>query len=68
MSAKRRVFTPDEVRSILADARPYGEIAVDYGTWKHVVAAVKWRRTYRHVDFDGVIVRHPPRRKSRLTI
>lgn len=68
MSVKRRVFTPDEVRSILADARPYRDIAAAHGTWKHVVAAIKWRQTYRHVAFDGVIVRHPPRKKSRLTI
>lgn len=65
---KRKVFSDDEVRSILADARPYGEIAATHGTWKHVVACIKWRRTYRRVFFDGVIIRHPPRKKSRLTI
>lgn len=66
--APRRVFSEAEVRSILADARPYGEIAAAHGTWKHVIAGMKWRRTYRHVLFDGVIIRRPPRKKSRLTI
>lgn len=65
---KRRVFSDDEVRAILADARPYGTIAAAHGTWKHVVSSMKWRRTYRHVAFDGLIARHPPRKRSRLTI
>jgi len=65
---KRRVFSNDEVRSILADVRPYGEIAMSHGTWKHTIADIKWRRTYRRVPFDGVIIRHPPRKRSRLTI
>lgn len=68
VGTRRRVFSDAEVRSILADARPYGAIAADHGTWKHVVAGMKWRKTYRHVDFDGPIARHPPRKKSRLTI
>jgi len=65
---KRRVFSDDEVRAILADARPYGTIAAAHGTWKHVVSSMKWRRTYRHVPFDGVIVRYPSRKRSRLTV
>jgi hypothetical protein len=64
----RRVFSDDEVRAILADPRMYGEIAAEYGAWKHVIGDMKWRRSYRNVPFDGVIVRYPSRKRSRLTV
>jgi hypothetical protein len=64
----RKVFSDDEVRAILADPRMYGEIAAEYGTWKHVISCMKWRRSYRNVPFDGVIVRYPSRKTSRLTV
>ncbi|MEK9796003.1 MAG: hypothetical protein VW713_04555 [Alphaproteobacteria bacterium] len=65
---RRRVFSDVEVRAILADDRPYRAVAAAHDTWVHVISAMKWRRTYRHVTFEGRIARHPPRKKSRLTI
>ena len=57
-AALRRQKMPAEVvREVLADPRPYGEIAHDYGVSYQTVAQIKARRLYAHVSFAGDIPR-----------
>lgn len=49
---------PDEVvRELLADPRPYDEIAAAFGIGYQMVSQIKNRRAYATVPFEGVIPR-----------
>lgn len=54
---RRRKMPPEVVQAVLADARPYGEIAAAYNVNYQMVAAIKGRRLYAHVPFEGEIPR-----------
>lgn len=54
---RRRKMPPEVVQAVLADARPYGEIAAACNVNYQMVAAIKGRRLYAHVPFDGEVPR-----------
>lgn len=51
-----RKLPPAVVQAMLSDARPYREIAADFGVAHDTVQSVKLRRTHAQVPFEG-----PPR-------
>ena len=54
---RRRKMPPEVVQVVLADARPYGEIAAACNVGYQTVAAIKARRLYAHVPFAGEVPR-----------
>lgn len=54
---RRQKMPADVVQSILADARPYDEIAVAHNVSYQMIAQIKSRRLYGHVPFDGAVPR-----------
>lgn len=47
-------LTEQQVRVILADARPYSAIAADYGVHTQTVSSIKNRHSWAHVQVDFV--------------
>lgn len=47
-------LTEQQVRVILADARPYAQIAADYGVHAQTVSSIKNRDSWAHLDIDHV--------------
>ena len=52
--ASRAKLTEDQVRAILADPRPYAQIAADYGVASPTITSVKNRDSWAHVEVHHV--------------
>lgn len=48
------VLTESQVRAILADARPYSQIAADYDVTTMTVSDIKCRRSWGHLDVEYI--------------
>jgi hypothetical protein len=55
----RAVLTEAQVRSILADCRPYAQIAQEFGVTTMTVSDIKCRRSWSHLQVD--VIGHAPR-------
>lgn len=50
----RAILTEKQVRAILSDSRPYGQIAADYGVKMTTVSSIKNRVSWAHVEVEHV--------------
>lgn len=48
------VLTEEQARSVLADPRPYAQIAADYGITASTVGSLKQRKSWKHIDGTSV--------------
>jgi uncharacterized protein YerC len=52
------LVTEAQAIAIIADRRPYGEIAAEYGVSKRVISDIKQGRTWKHLDRSNVVRGH----------
>src|SRR5688572_17981350 len=54
VSNHKAILSDDQVKTILSDARPYAQIAADYGVAASTIGSLKQRISWRHVEGEAV--------------
>lgn len=53
--APTAILTEEQARAILADPRPYAQIAADYGVAAPTIGSIKSRKSWAHIEVDHVV-------------